>query len=171
MQGLGIRTTTNTEKHVYINNLSECDACAQKCFEIIKNGREKGTITINGEYDYPHFGYGVYGKKKTVVGGDYVVHNSGQLVCKVVLSYVSYGDYRNYVRQIHVGNCIYEFDKKTDNTIFLKSTIFGYFKNKDDEKASRIEQQKQEMQKAQESKRNAEIASAQRLLDEMYKGM
>lgn len=167
----GCSGKSQREEYIYVEDPTKCDSCAEKCFQIIKKGREKGTITINGEYGYPHLGYGVYGNKKTVVGGDYVVHNSGQLVCKVVLSYVSYDYYINYVRQIHVGNCIYEFDERTANTIFLKSTIFGYFKDKDDKEASRAEQQRQEEQKAQESKRNAEIASAQRLLDEMYNGM
>ena len=169
MRGLGVRSTTNTEKYVYINNPNECDACAQRCFEIIKHGREKGTITIKGEYSYPEIDGVGYHTKKTL-GGDYVVHNSQG---EHFIVYIS-GDewHRNgYVAEITVGDTKFVFNKSTNNTIFLKSTIFGYFKDKDAEETLRAKQQEQAMQRAQESKRDAGIASAKRFLDEMYKGM
>lgn len=171
MQGFGIRSTTNKEeKYVDVYGTTECDLCAQRCFEIIQNGRKKADqIRITGFYDYPDRGYGVFGNRKEL-SGDYEVYNCGRLVCKVRMTGATYQD-GNYVERIWVNKCEFHFYAETNDSAKLKAVLQGYFREKDSKETLRAEQEKQAMREAAQSKRNAEIASAQRFLDEMYKGM
>ncbi len=170
MQGFGIRSTTNKEeKYVDVYGTTECDLCAKKCFDIIKAGRERDQIRITGFYNYPDRGYGVFGNRKEL-SGDYEVYNCGRLVCKVRMTGATHQG-GNYVERIWVNKCEFHFYAETNDSAKLKAVLQGYFREKDRKETLRAGQQEQEIQRAQESKRNAEIASAQKFLDEIYKAM
>lgn len=130
MQGVGFRLPASQEQEwVDVYNITECNLCAQSCFEIIKKGRKNSQIRIDGFYDYEHLGYGVYTDRKEL-SGDYDVYNCGRLVCKVRMTGAGYQD-GNYVKRIWVGEREFYFFRETNDTAKLKAVLQGYFREKD----------------------------------------
>lgn len=153
------------EKYIRVKEPTECNLCAESVFNIIKKGREAGSIKIGGLYKYPSCG-GLRGNKKGLVDvSEYIVHISSKLVCKIFIGV------HGYIERIRIADCQYEFNEKTDTTILLASTILGYFQDKDKEACLRAEQQKQKEQEQQETEYRRKTDKVRRYLADLYNGM
>lgn len=165
----GCGDKSQREEYISVKDPAECDFCAEKCFQIIKKARETGNITIKGRYDYSYNSYGCRRSKKKELYGVYIVYISGDLFCKIEISW------DNKVKSIQIDKCQYDFNEKTDTTIFLKSTILGYFQDKDKEeahlRAEQQRQQEQQEQKRQETEYRQTTDRVRHYLTNLYNGM
>ena len=149
------------EEYISVKDPTECDFCAERCFQIIKKARETGNITIEGHYDYS-YAWGLRSEKKELYG-DYIVYISGYLFCEIEIW--------DYIESIQIDECRYGFNGKTNTTIFLKSTILGYFQDKDKEAHLRAEQQRQQEQKRQETEYRQKTDDVRHYLTDLYNRM
>ena len=134
-----------------------CDHMAGQCFNIIKKAREQGAITIDGSWDYPDYGYMCRGPKKRLLGNYNVRINDMHFTVHIY----------NFVDSICINGVKFEFDEKTNNTIFLESTIRGYFQTKDNLEAEREKQQKQIYDEIRAAKKEQQIIASQRIINRM----
>lgn len=160
----GCSDKSQREEYISVKDPTECDFCAKKCFQIIKKARETGNITIEGRYDYS-YSYGCRCSNKKKLYGDYIVYISGYLFCKIEISW------DDKVKSIQINECQYDFNEKTDTTIFLKSTILGYFQDKDREARLRAEQQRRQEQKQQETEYRQKMDDVRHYLTDLYNRM